>query len=106
MLRMSYYDSAVKLAGSSNIQVRMKVCCVLESILRKKDDEHLSIIACYFSERRESVVKCSDVPQVSLREKTNKIFGTGNQVEQSNARTMPVPAVQVPNLIDTSDAND
>ncbi|ONK69019.1 uncharacterized protein A4U43_C05F18440 [Asparagus officinalis] len=96
-------------------KVRMKVCCVLESILRKKDNEHLSIIASYFSERRESVVKYSDVPQVSLREKANKvlslldgdkIFGTGNQVEQSNTRPMPVPAVQMPDLIDTSDAND
>lgn len=54
-------------------QVRMKACCILESILRKNDDEHFSIIASYFSENRESIIKCSELPQVSLREKANKV---------------------------------
>ena len=51
----------------------MKACCVLESILRKKDDEHFSVIASYFSENRDSLVKCCELPQVSLREKANKV---------------------------------
>lgn len=95
-------------------QVRMKACCVLESILRKKEDEHFSIIASYFSENRDSLVKCSELPQVSLREKANKVLsllddqisGTANQSEQLNARNLPVPPVQMPDLIDTADPDD
>ena len=51
----------------------MKACCVLESILRKKVDDHFSIISSYFSENRDSLVKCCELPQVSLREKANKV---------------------------------
>lgn len=51
----------------------MKAICVLESIVRKKDDEHCSIMASYFSENRDSVVRCSQLPQVSLREKAIKV---------------------------------
>jgi hypothetical protein len=54
-------------------QVRMKAICVLEAILRKKDDEPYSIISSYFSENSESVVRCCDLPQVSLREKATKV---------------------------------
>ncbi|KAJ6795519.1 VHS domain-containing protein-like isoform X1 [Iris pallida] len=96
-------------------QVRMKACCVLESILRKKDDEHLSIIASYFCENRDSVVKCSELPQVSLREKANKVLnllggnqvsGVGKSKEPSDAKPFPVPAVQMPDLIDTGEPDD
>lgn len=96
-------------------QVRMKACCVLESILRKKDDDHFSIIASYFSENRDSVVKCSELPQVSLREKANKVLslldgdqvsGTVYQAEPSSAKTMPVEPVHMPDLIDTGDPDD
>uniref|UniRef100_A0A2P2LEX1 VHS domain-containing protein At3g16270-like n=1 Tax=Rhizophora mucronata TaxID=61149 RepID=A0A2P2LEX1_RHIMU len=55
-------------------QVQMKAACVLESILRKKDDEHFSTIAAYFSESKDVVVQCSESPQTSLREKANKVF--------------------------------
>lgn len=51
----------------------MKAVCVLESILRKKDDEHFSVIAAYFSERQDVVIRCSESPQASLREKANKV---------------------------------
>lgn len=51
----------------------MKAVCVLEAILRKKDDENLSIIASYFSENNDPVVKCSESPQASLREKANRV---------------------------------
>jgi hypothetical protein len=51
----------------------MKAICVLEAILRKKDDEPYSIISSYFSENSESVVRCCDLPQVSLREKATKV---------------------------------
>ena len=54
-------------------QVRMKAICVLESTLRKKNDEQFSIISSYFSENRDHILKCSDSPQVSLREKANKV---------------------------------
>lgn len=52
----------------------MKAICVLESILRKKDDAHFSTVAVYFSENKDAVVGCSESPQASLREKANKVF--------------------------------
>lgn len=52
----------------------MKAICVLESILRRKDDENFSIIESYFIENRDAVARCSESPQASLREKANKVF--------------------------------
>lgn len=52
----------------------MKAVCVLESILRRKDDAHFSTVAIYFSENKDAVVRCSESPQASLREKANKVF--------------------------------
>ncbi|GMP34934.1 hypothetical protein CsSME_00007594 [Camellia sinensis var. sinensis] len=54
-------------------QVRMKAVCVLEAILRKNDDDSFSILASYFSENKDAVVRCSESPQASLREKSNKV---------------------------------
>lgn len=51
----------------------MKAVCILDSILRKKDDEPFTVVASYFSENKEAVVKCSESPQSSLREKANKV---------------------------------
>lgn len=51
----------------------MKAVCVLESILRRKDDEPFSVVGSYFSENKDVVVKCSESPQSSLREKANKV---------------------------------
>lgn len=52
----------------------MKAICVLESILRRKADENFSIIESYFLENRDAVVRCSESPQASLREKANKVL--------------------------------
>ncbi|XP_010925916.1 protein MODIFIED TRANSPORT TO THE VACUOLE 1 [Elaeis guineensis] len=96
-------------------QVRMKAICVLESIVRKKDDEHCSIIASYFSENKDSVVRCSQLPQVSLREKAIKVLslldgeqspGARIEGELSGAKTTPAPIIQMPDLIDTGDPDD
>ncbi|KAH7657830.1 ENTH/VHS domain-containing protein [Dioscorea alata] len=95
-------------------QVRMKAICVLEAILRKSDNDHFSVIASYFIENRDLVVKCSELPQSSLREKANKVLflldgdnasEVGYTRESSEAKTAPVP-VQMPDLIDTGDLND
>ena len=51
----------------------MKAICVLEAILRKKDVEHFSIMASYFSENIDVIIRCSESPQASLREKSNKV---------------------------------
>ena len=51
----------------------MKAICVLEAILRKKDVEHFSIVASYFSENIDVIIRCSESPQASLREKSNKV---------------------------------
>ncbi|KAK1578075.1 hypothetical protein Q3G72_027332 [Acer saccharum] len=95
-------------------QVRMKAICVLESILRKNDDEKFSIIASYFSENIDAVVRCSESPQTSLREKANKVLGLlgGEQAaglaigSQKSVKAETVTAVQMPDLIDTGDLDD
>nr|DAD35611.1 TPA_asm: hypothetical protein HUJ06_006251 [Nelumbo nucifera] len=55
-------------------QIRMKAICVLDSILRKRDDAHFSTIVTYFSENKDTVVRCSESPQASQREKANRYF--------------------------------
>ncbi|XP_072965957.1 tRNAse Z TRZ4, mitochondrial-like [Typha angustifolia] len=109
-------SSALEVKLQSPIwQVRMKAICVLESILRKKDDESFSCIASYFSENRESVVKCSELPQVSLRDKATKVLNlldgeqsaqTRNVMEHSHAKAVSEPVVQMPDLIDTGDLDN
>ncbi|XP_027344417.1 protein MODIFIED TRANSPORT TO THE VACUOLE 1 [Abrus precatorius] len=95
-------------------QVRMKAVCVLESILRKKDDDHFSRMASYFSENNDVVLRCSESPQASLREKANKVLGLlgGDQlnscaINSEKAVTMKTVAVaELPDLIDTGNLND
>ncbi|XWS16309.1 hypothetical protein CRYUN_Cryun34aG0074000 [Craigia yunnanensis] len=94
-------------------QVRMKAVCVLESILRKKEDEHFLIVASYFTEKKDVVLRCFESPQTSLREKANKVLillngeqmgGLTSHSEKSlKAETSPV---QLPDLIDTGDPDD
>ncbi|XP_042499021.1 protein MODIFIED TRANSPORT TO THE VACUOLE 1-like isoform X2 [Macadamia integrifolia] len=95
-------------------QVRMKAVCVLESILRRKDDTHFSTVAIYFSENKESVVGCSESPQASLREKANRVLrlldgeGVNHLSEKTSSLKDKAAAtvVQMPNLIDTGGADD
>lgn len=94
-------------------QVRMKAVCVLESIMRKKDDEHFAVVASYFSENKDTVVRCSESPQSSLREKSTRVLSLlggeqasgvmGNSEKSVKAETTPV---QMPDLIDTGDSDD
>lgn len=51
----------------------MKAICVLEAVVRKQDTDPYSIVASYFSENSASVVRCCELPQVSLREKASKV---------------------------------
>lgn len=51
----------------------MKAVCVLESILRKRDNDHFSTMESYFGENKDLVVRCCESPQSSLREKANKV---------------------------------
>ncbi|WOK97228.1 hypothetical protein Cni_G05936 [Canna indica] len=94
-------------------QVRMKAICVLESILRKKDDEQFFVIVSYFTENKDSVVKCTELPQASLREKAIKVLSLldGEQTsvergETSSGKAMVAPVVQMPDLIDTGEFDD
>ncbi|KAJ7963044.1 VHS domain-containing protein [Quillaja saponaria] len=95
-------------------QVRMKAVCVLEAILRKKDNEQFSYFAAYFSENKDVVLRCSESPQASLREKANKVLSllggeqagstvtkTENPVKYERATVAPMP-----DLIDTGDLHD
>ncbi|KAK6125498.1 hypothetical protein DH2020_040732 [Rehmannia glutinosa] len=93
-------------------QVRMKAMCVLEAVLRKKDEENFSVIFSYFTDNNDVVVQCSESPQASLREKANKVLsllggeqggGVINHVQRS-AKT-PQPSM-MPDLIDTGDSVD
>ncbi|XP_062230438.1 tRNase Z TRZ3, mitochondrial-like [Phragmites australis] len=93
-------------------QVRMKAICVLEAIVRKQDTDPYSIITSYFIENSTSVVKCCELPQVSLREKASKVLSllVGEQptgtTNLSATKTAISPPVQMPDLIDTGDQDD
>ncbi|KAL6972774.1 ribonuclease Z [Sarracenia purpurea var. burkii] len=94
-------------------QVRMKALCVLEAILRKKDDEQFSIVASYFSQDKDDIVRCSESPQASLREKSNKVLSLLDGEQTSSGMGYPekaikpeTTAVQMPDLIDTSNPDD
>ncbi|KAJ1388759.1 VHS domain [Sesbania bispinosa] len=95
-------------------QVRMKAVCVLESILRKNDDDHFSLVASYFTENKDVVLRCSESPQASLREKAMKVLGLlgGGQPNSSAinsekaVKTESATVAELPDLIDTGDSND
>ncbi|CAK8560228.1 unnamed protein product [Lathyrus sativus] len=92
-------------------QVRMKAVCVLESIVRKKDDEHFLYVASYFAENNDVVLKCSESPQASLREKATKVLGLlgGGQPNSSainSEKVVKTERAELPDLIDTGYSND
>ncbi|KAH6755169.1 hypothetical protein C2S52_023653, partial [Perilla frutescens var. hirtella] len=92
-------------------QVRMKAICVLEAVLRKKNDGNFSAISSYFSDSNNAVIQCSESPQASLREKANKVLsllggeksGGINEIERSAKASQPS---MLPDLLDTSDSHD
>ncbi|KAJ0623486.1 putative VHS domain, ENTH domain, AP-4 complex accessory subunit Tepsin [Helianthus annuus] len=93
-------------------QVCVRGLCVLEAILRKKDEEHFHVVASYFTENIDVVVKCSQSPQASAREKANKVLSllmgeqTGSRMSQQDKKTeTEIPKIQMPDLIDTNDPN-
>lgn len=108
-------SQALELKLQSHLwQVRMKAICVLESILRKKDDEPFLSVASYFSENKDGVVRCSESPQASLREKANKVLSLlvgeessslSSQVERQ-VKFETATVVQMPDLIDTGYIDD
>ncbi|KAK1367152.1 protein MODIFIED TRANSPORT TO THE VACUOLE 1 [Heracleum sosnowskyi] len=97
---------------SHSWQVRVRAVCVLDAILRKKEDENFSVVASYFSDNIDVVVKCCESPQASLREKANKVLGilegeqTGNTVGNPERQVKAeATAIQMPDLIDTGDSD-
>ncbi|GKV16198.1 hypothetical protein SLEP1_g26876 [Rubroshorea leprosula] len=94
-------------------QVRMKAVCVLEALLRRKEDEHFSIVASYFTENEDVLVRCSESPQASLRDKATKVLtllnvehGGGLVSNSEKSVKAETNSYHVPNLIDTSDSHD
>nr|XP_043609977.1 protein MODIFIED TRANSPORT TO THE VACUOLE 1 [Erigeron canadensis] len=94
-------------------QVCVRGLCVLEAILRKKDDEQFLVVASYFSENIDAVIKCSESPQASVREKANKVLSLLDGEQNGGRMSQPVkvlktvePVVQMPNLIDTNDPDE
>lgn len=109
-------ELALSLALESKLQsplwqVRMKAVCVLESMLRKMDDEHFSVVASYFCENKDVVLRCSESPQASLREKANKVLSLLNgeptgSITSHPAKPEKTTAVQMPDLIDTGEPDE
>lgn len=106
---------AIELKLQSPIwQVRMKAVCVLEAILRKKDDDHFSPVEYYFTENKDVVLRCSESPQASLRERAMKVIGLlgGGQPNswainsEKAVKTENATVAELPDLIDTGDSND
>ncbi|XP_073293746.1 protein MODIFIED TRANSPORT TO THE VACUOLE 1-like [Primulina huaijiensis] len=92
-------------------QVRMKAICVLEAVLRKRDDQNFSVVASYFIENHDVVVKCSESPQSSLREKANKVLslldgGQGGVINHSENTVKLSQTSVMGDLIDTGDQDD
>ncbi|KAI8544481.1 hypothetical protein RHMOL_Rhmol08G0300500 [Rhododendron molle] len=93
-------------------QVRMKAVCVLEAILRKKDDENFPIVVSYFSDNTDILISCSESPQASLREKSLKVLSLLNGEQRGSAISHPEKPIkadttfQMPDLIDTSGPGD
>ncbi|CAM8954268.1 unnamed protein product [Rhodiola kirilowii] len=95
---------------SPSWQIRVKSICVLDSVLRRKDDDQFSIVASYFEDNTDAVVQCSESPQASLREKACKILTLlkGDEInkattcseKQLNAETINS---RLPDFIDTDD---
>ncbi|KAG4945068.1 hypothetical protein JHK87_041075 [Glycine soja] len=81
---------------------------------QKEDDEdHFSRMASYFAENNVLVLRCSESPQASLREKANKVLGLlgGNQLNsainsEKAVKTDSAAVAELPDLIDTGDLND
>ncbi|XP_030526259.1 protein MODIFIED TRANSPORT TO THE VACUOLE 1-like [Rhodamnia argentea] len=95
-------------------QVRMKALCVLDSILRKKNDEHFSVTASYFCENVDVLMRCSESPQASLRDKSMKVLGlldreqaigTGADAHKF-VKSETDNVIQMPDLIDTGDPDE
>ncbi|KAI4325307.1 hypothetical protein MLD38_030719 [Melastoma candidum] len=59
-------------------QVRMRAVCVLDAIVRRKDDNCFSVIASYFREGSSAIISCLESPQASLKEKAGKVFSLLN----------------------------
>ncbi|GER46524.1 VHS domain-containing protein [Striga asiatica] len=93
---------------SPSWQVRMKAMCVLEAVLRKKEDDHFSDIVSYFSDNKDVVVSCSESPQASLREKATKVLSLlggehiGGVHHEAKSRKISQPSI-IPDLIDTGE---
>lgn len=69
----------------------MKAVCVLEAILRKKDDDHFSPVESYFTENKDVVLRCSESPQASLRERAMKVPSLSIQM---NSYYVKIPSSQ------------
>ncbi|KAL1292970.1 hypothetical protein AAHE18_19G038200 [Arachis hypogaea] len=81
-------------------QVRMKAVCVLEAMLRKKDDDHFSVVFSYFTENSDAVaVRVIGLLGVGH----SNSFGINSE---KAVKTESTTAVELPDLIDTGDSND
>ncbi|KAJ7538892.1 hypothetical protein O6H91_11G067900 [Diphasiastrum complanatum] len=92
-------------------QVRFKVLCLLEAILRQKENERFDIVAGMFEDNSTAVANCLEFPHASLKDKAKKVLnmlGAGSKEEREQAeepKEAAVSAVQVelPDLIDTTE---
>lgn len=95
-------------------QVRFKAMCILESILRQRENTFFETVGPFFQENQDGIVNCTESPQTSLREKANRVLGllggstavndktTGTEKLNEKTTAKPV-SVELPDLLDTSE---
>lgn len=93
-------------------QVRFKALCVLEAIIRQRDQELFGAIVGYFEEDIAAIQSCLQLPQTTLRDKAVKILdnlGASSKDREvlTESKDTPQPSVvyDMPDLIDTGETD-
>eukprot|EP00250_Pteridium_aquilinum_P014937 c22291_g1_i1 orf=233-2446(-) len=92
-------------------QIRFKALCVLEAIVRQRDQEFCGAVVDYFQEDAAAIRDCLQLPQTTLRDKAVKILdqlgASSKDVSEKNdeGQTEPSEVYEMPDLIDTGESD-
>lgn len=93
-------------------QVRFKTLCVLEAIMRQRDQDFFRAIVDYFEEDAAVIRDCLQLPQTTLRDKAVKILDhlgasakDGEGLAESKDVPQPSVVYDMPDLIDTGESD-
>ncbi|KAI5058165.1 hypothetical protein GOP47_0026335 [Adiantum capillus-veneris] len=93
-------------------QVRFKTLCILEAIVRQRDEEFFGVVADYFEEDATLIHDCFQLPQTTLKDKAAKILNqlgaSSNNSSQTTSEAVtgpedgsrPTAVYDMPDLID------